>query len=216
MRGPMLIIDKLPDVAYLDEQLLDDAGRIRVLPAESYNNIDPTHLRVWCHLKARYTLPTVELLQWLREQIGSRHSQTIEIGAGNGDLGYHLGITATDSYVQVDDPNYAATYAASKQPPTRPTPDVKKIGATEAVLLYSPKVVIGSWITHQSFSGPGHDKGVKEGYIIRHVETYIHIGNDRVQHQKPILQYPHDCYKFPWIVSRATHLSGNVIWVWGK
>jgi hypothetical protein len=45
---------------------------------------------------------TVELVAWLHDRIAGR--KAIEIGAGMGDLGYHLGIPQTDSYAQIEDP----------------------------------------------------------------------------------------------------------------
>ncbi len=79
------------------DYLLDDNGVMRLLPAARLDAIPNQALRLWCHNHARYGLPTAELIEWL--QFFVKSYKAIEIGSGCGDLAFHLGIPATDSYV---------------------------------------------------------------------------------------------------------------------
>ena len=65
-------------------------ARFRLLPAAFWRAIDPQVLVVFATATARWGIVTVELVEWLRERI--RRRKAIGIGAGNGDLGFHLGI----------------------------------------------------------------------------------------------------------------------------
>lgn len=208
---------KPSEVTYLDAQLLQ-GDRLRLLPAAVYRQIPHAHLRLWASLHGRYGLPTQELIDWLKAQIGNRRA--LEIGAGCGDLGYHLGITMTDSYQQVDDPATAAHYAALRQVPTTPPPDVIKEDAENAVRKRKPQVVIGSWITEKwlpanvPWENTGNYKGPREEYILDRCATYILVGNQNIHGKKRILKLPHAEFSFPWLVSRAADQTANRIYVW--
>lgn len=199
----------------LDQTLLDTDGRIRLLKAEDYRGIDRTELRFWCHIRARYFLPTQEAIAWLKEQIGDRTA--IEVGAGNGDLGYHLGIPATDSYIQ-HEPDVRAYYQAIRQPITNPPPDVERLDALAAIQQYNPQVVVAAWLTHKYKEGvqAGSVYGVEEEKIVDRVQSYIHIGNYSVHEKKPALALEHKELWFPWLVSRSQNPGSDVVFVWGQ
>jgi hypothetical protein len=95
MIGPVSILPG-SSAAWPLPDLLDEGHLLRLLPYAAYDRIHPEGLRLWCHKNARYGLPTIECIDWLRKFIGGRSA--IEIGAGYGDLAYHLGIPATDSH----------------------------------------------------------------------------------------------------------------------
>src|SRR5271170_675184 len=78
----------------------EDPPRLKLLSYKEYDKIDRIALKLFCHATGRYGLPTIELVEYLKELIGGRSA--IEIGAGNGDLGRHLGIPMTDSRLQED------------------------------------------------------------------------------------------------------------------
>lgn len=203
------------ELAALNRLLLDGRGRIYPFKAAFYHDyVQPDLLRVWCNKNARYGVVTRELLDWLLEQIN--HRTALEIGAGMGDLGSHLGIPMTDSYQQVDNPETKITMQACLQTPTRPPSNVLKANAQNAVLQFKPAVVIGSWITQHWLPGDeeGNMHGPREEQILKNCETYIHIGNENVHGNKRILKLPHETYKFPWLISRAKDPTKNVIWVW--
>lgn len=204
----------------LSNRWLDSNGRIKLLPAAEFRSVPHDHLRVWCARTARYGIPTLELIEWLKEKIGDRSA--IEVAAGNGDLGYHLGVPSTDSYIQQTAP-IQLIYATTGQVPTAPTPDVRKMDALSAINHYKPKVVIASWLTRKFLVGKDKEGkaeasiyGPEEEKIIARCKTYIHVGNTGVHSQKTILKLPHTTYQFPWLVSRGSDPEGNVVWSWGK
>ena len=107
------MFDVLPPTTPVPPNLLDAAGSFRAISTAELDRIPAASLRLWCHLNARYGLPTVELVAWLHQFIAGR--QAIEIGAGHGDLGRQLGIPTTDSRIQ-ERPDVAAFYRSIGQP----------------------------------------------------------------------------------------------------
>src|SRR5271166_6566557 len=98
----------------MPQDLLDESGNLKLLSAYEYDQFDPHSLRMFCHNYARYLLPTKELVDFIqRYVIGSMSA--IEIGAGCGDLGRHLGIRMTDNYCQ-ERPDVKAYYQLARQP----------------------------------------------------------------------------------------------------
>src|ERR1700730_3374933 len=84
----------------LDASLLLPNGRLRLMPTPDLLAFGLPRLQAWCVLRARYQLVTRELVQWLSDRIAGRPA--LEIGAGMGDLGWHLGIPQTDLGLQGD------------------------------------------------------------------------------------------------------------------
>lgn len=204
------------DVLYLDDVLLSSDGRIKLLPAAKYHEIDYCHLMAWGGMRARYTFPTIELVEWLKDKIAGR--EALEIGAGNGDLGYHLGIRRIDNYSQLQ-PDVILWYALHGMEVTQPTPDVEEIDAIDAINKYRPKVVVGSFITQKSYGdvkNSGNVYGPEEENILQGTDCYIHVGNENAHGDKRILRHPHQKFKFPWIVTKTIDQSKNVIYQWGK
>jgi hypothetical protein len=206
--------------ADLSRRWLTPDGRIKLLPAREFQEVPLDHLRIWCHSTARYGIPTLELVMWLKNRIGTL--KALEIGAGNGDLGWHLGVTMTDSYCQ-QDPLVKVFYSRGGQVPTNPPPEVKKYEAVEAIKKAKPQVVIGSWITRKFIQGRDIE-GVSEANIFGPIEEnilklcpcYIHIGNYNIHRGKTILSKKHSAFTFPWLVSRAADQGQNVIHVWER
>jgi hypothetical protein len=205
------------DVAYLDKQLLDEVGNLRILDSTFYSTIPIEHLTVWCHNKGIYCLPTVELIEWLRLHVIL--GETIEIGSGNGAIGRELNIPITDACLMRKS-EIVMYYTLIGQPVTNYPDDIIEFDAVKAIDFYKPSVVIGSWITHryqeeQCHRG-GNAYGVDENFVIENVNKYIMIGNESVHKLKPILELSHKEYKFPWLYSRSLSYENNVIYVWEK
>lgn len=121
---------EIVNVEHIDRAVLDEDGRLRALyPAVKFHAFSPTQLRVWCFQRARYVIPTLELVGWLRARIAGR--EALEIAAGNADLGYLAGIRETDSGVQQGDAKAYLLFAG--QPPTNPPPAVRRMDALEAI-----------------------------------------------------------------------------------
>lgn len=216
---PRPIIMEDIDVAYLDALWLADDGRIKLLPAAAFREIDPMHLRLWMHHQARYCLPTLELVTWLREQIGDRTA--VELGSGNGDLYYHLGITGTDSYIQTT-PEFLQMTALWAQPSTKPRRDTLRLNAETAVRNLSPDLAVACYLTRKFI--PGKDRigkaqafiwGPREEKIIERVQCYIHVGNEHTHGQKTALKKRHRKIRLPGLVTRGDPAL-DIIYVWGS
>lgn len=210
------IIDNI-DISYLNERWLAEDGRIKLLPASEFRSVPNDHLRLWLHHQARYCLPTVELVEWLRAQIGGAYA--VELGCGNGDLYHHLKITGVDSCIQ-NSPMVAAFMRMLGQVPTHPHKDVVPMNAENAVLQLRPRVAIACYLTRKFIQGVDQEGvshasmyGVREEAIIDHVPLYIHIGNRMTHGDKTVLSLPHDELRFPWLVTRG-HPDHDVIYVW--
>ena len=204
------------DTSYLDSLLLDDDGFCRLLPYSEIASIEHVDFMQWCHARAVYQYPTVELIEFLKRTIDGRSA--IEVASGTGQIGRHLGIRMTDSHMQLE-PDIRAYYIALGQVPITYPPSVENVDANEAVIRYAPDVVVACWLTHKFLPNTGMTQGsamgADEEHIIRSVETYIHVGNDGSHSQKPALQLPHQKEYFPWLASRAADPSKNHVLVWG-
>jgi hypothetical protein len=200
----------------LDTLLLDSVTkRIKLLSASTYELIDRQDLRIWMHYRARYSIPTVELVSWLKNRIDGR--SVIEIGAGNGDLGYHLGIRSTDNGCQQYE-NVRLAYLAMGQVPTNPSLDVIIKDAIQAILEYQPEVVIGAWITDKWVEGAseGNIYAPDAHQIIQNAE-YIRIGSKKIHGRSKLLEFPHETIEIPGLVSRTSSTPpDDVIHVWKK
>jgi hypothetical protein len=199
--------------------LLDGDGLLRLLSASAYDAIARDALRLFCHKHARYGLPTVELVNWLREQIAGR--TVIEIGSGSGDLAHHLGIPATDNRMQ-EWPEIQVNYRLMGQPVIRYPGFVQSLDAIDAVATYRPEVVIASWVTEwidPNLPPPptgGNPWGIKEDQIVAGGSTYILIGNIKVHGAKKIMALPHQEHVLPFLRSRAMFPSLDRVWVWNS
>lgn len=205
------------DVGYLDELLFDEEGRLRLVPAAELKKVPREHLIYWANKNARYGIPSVELVGLIKEIIGDR--KALEIGAGFGDFGRHLGIRMTDSASQTS-PEMRAYYASLGQPIIDPPPDVERIDGNAAVRKYKPKVVFASWVTQKFRPGDERKKigsskyGVDELALVDSVDSYIYLGNEYTHRDKRILKRPHATLKPDFLFSRAFLPEQDVIWIW--
>jgi hypothetical protein len=197
--------------------LLESNGKLKLLSAKDYHDYNRILLLTWCHLNARYGLPTRELIDFLKIFIADKTA--IEIGAGHGDLGYHLNIPCTDSKLQ-SRPEIALFYKMLKQPVIQYPDDVEELEALEAINKYKPQVVIASWVTE--YIAPdetpppqgGSVHGVNEEQLLDMVDYYILIGNLSVHGDKKIMKRRHTAYKPSFICSRASNPDDDRIFVW--
>lgn len=189
------------------------SGSMRCLPAADFAGVTPMQLRLLCHATGIYGIPTVELVDLIKREIGDRSA--IEIGAGHGGFGQALGIPATDYMLCRVHPEVAAYYAATRQPPPHIGPNVEQRDAVGAVTKYAPQVVFGSWIT-QKFdeeSQDGNVYGVDEEWLLSRVETYMVYGSMRTHGGKRICRRPHRVVQAPWMLGRAQ--EGNAaLFIW--
>lgn len=206
-------------LAELDARCLDDQGQLEVMPAAFYATWPRQELSIWCVRRGLYCLPTHELVDFLREQIGDRTA--IEIGSGNGCLGRSLGIPMTDSRQQELE-HVEARYTQLGQAIVNYGPDVEKLTALEAVEKYKPQVVVAAWVTHRYDKARpryrGNMYGVDEGRMLdkKWVKRYIFVGHEQVhgvQAPKPILGRRHETHRLPFLYSRSPE-PRDVVWIW--
>lgn len=206
------------DVSYLDKLLLDEKG-LKPVFAKDLSEVNPVHLMIWGNKNGVYTYPTVELIDWLREQINDK--KAIEICSGTGVIGRALGIPFTDSYIQTS-PEMILLYLSANQHPIQPPEDVLKLEANDAVDHFNPEIVIGCYVTQKYLPGDeGPPKigssiyGVDELIMLPKIKTYINIGNTSVHGDKRIRSiYSHEVHRFPWLFTRASQPEKNEIVVY--
>lgn len=207
---------KNSNIITIYNEVLDNNNRVKLMPAEEWRKYKWDDFRLFCHEFSRYGIPTIEVINFLKEKINGR--RTLEIGAGAGDLGYHLGIKMTDSKQQ-ERPEVIAAYKAMRQPLIKYPKDVERREATDAVYKYKPEVVVASWITtyapHEMPYG-SNPYGVREFDILRLCETFILIGNRDTHGDKPIMEIEHEEYLLSGLVSRAHNQDNNRIWIWNR
>jgi hypothetical protein len=203
------------DISGADKLLLDERGLVRVLPADELRKIPDDVMKFWCHHRAVYLVPSVELIAWLKERIGGR--KAIEIGGGNGVVGRALGVPITDNRCQ-EWPDVRAYYAMTKQPTVKYRRDVESLGALGAVAKHKPQVVVACWVTHlyraDEHERAGNMYGVDEDALLDSgIETYIHVGSTTSHDKKRILSRPHEEFRPGFLFGRGK-AEDRVIWVW--
>ncbi|MFN9470924.1 hypothetical protein [Acidovorax sp.] len=211
-----IVIDpsKVRDIGPL---LLDAEGGLRVLPASDLKGTNAAERLMFGVRHGIYSIPTIELVEYLRERVAGRCA--IEIGAGSGVLARALGIPATDNRQQ-EEPGLKAYYAQLGQPTVPYGEHVERLDASEAVTKYKPEVVIACWVTHRfdpaRESAGGSSSGVDEAAIIAACDEYIFIGNEQVHAHKPIWELPHEKQTPAWLFSRAANGSPDFVATWRR
>jgi hypothetical protein len=204
-----------PGTRDISAEVLDERGRMRVLPAAFWAATAPAERMLFGYTHGIYSFPTVELVDRLRELIDGRSA--IEIGAGHGVLAEALDIPATDSRQQEKEP-YRSRIIAEGQPPVRYGDNVSELHAIRAIRRHRPKVVIGCWVTHKyrrdrHWAG-GNAAGVVEEEVIANCQAYIFVGNERVHRHKSIWSLPHEIEYPDYVYSRAMNGTRDFIAVW--
>lgn len=203
------------NVRDISPEVLDDQGRMRILPASYWATTTADQRTKFGHLNGIYSIPTLELVEHLRGLIDGR--KAIEIGAGNGVLAEALGIPATDNRMQEKQP-YRQHYALEDQPIVPYGPNVLEFDARQAVRRLRPQVVIACWVTHKyertRHHAGGHVIGVVEEEIISNCEQYVFVGNEKVHAPKKIWTLPHTIEYPAFVYSRASNGSREFIATW--
>ena len=202
------------DVSYLDT--LFGWPNVRPVAAEILNRISQNDLSLWCLKRGIYQLPTIELIDFLRERMGEPQ-HCLEIGAGAGHIGRALGIRMSDNKMQ-EWPLIKQHYAKLKQPTVSYGKDVECLPALSAVSQYQARTVISCWVTEKFVPGKqsGNAYGVDEVALLGlpWVETYILVGNRLTHGEKDIFrQYEYEELQFDWLYSRSMERSQNAIWI---
>lgn len=198
----------------LEDILLNENGTIRQVSFAELKKFTQNDISVFCWKHAVYQLPTTELIEWLKKEIGD--TKAIEIGAGNGCFGRILNIPSTDLMLQKRF-DIKRKYMLSGQPLINYGNNVIEMEADKAIEHFKPETVIATWVT-QKFSDDWRDTptgnidGVNEIGFPKKIKRYIHVGNELTHAQKAILNLPHKEYKFAWLISRSMHRGNNIIY----
>ncbi|HEY9879016.1 MAG TPA: hypothetical protein V6D29_11200 [Leptolyngbyaceae cyanobacterium] len=201
------------EIESLDAQIWDiDKNIPKLLPAAFYKDIPLQSLRAWCVRRAIYQIPTIELVDWLKNKIAGKRA--IEVGSGNNGLCHYLGIQGTDNRCQ-QLPEVITLYEMAGQVPTNPADSIKTLDAVDAVKRYKPDIIVASWITQKKLvQGNGNQYGPEEEKIVDSGRVYIHIGNVDIHGDKRILSRPHQKIVAPGLVSRSAYPDLNCVYVW--
>lgn len=212
------------DITYIEELLFDEEGRLKAVSNDILREIPHPHLRYFCHVHGLYSIPSLELMDALELLIGPKE-KALEIGAGNGVYGRHLGIKSTDNYMQHD--KNKAKYKSALDMiniagviPVQYGYDVEEYDAIEAVRKFKPSTVIGAWVTHK-YNPREHERGGNMYGVDMHqmldrksVERFILIGNKDVHASNPLMDLPHKEIMMVGIYSRASNEQANRIFIW--
>lgn len=203
------------DIDYLYKDLYVD-GKLQIKPYSYYKDLDRDEVRQFCVKEGIYCLPTTELVEFLKTEIGD--SRALEIGSGNGAIAEALEIRATDNKMQSWS-HIKERYDLLKQGTVQYGQNVDVYDGMDAVRRFKPKTVISAWVTHKynpkQHYREGNMYGVDEQKVLDRIEKYIFIGNTHTHRHKPILDNFHRTIKPEWLVSRVWN-DKDVIWVWEK
>lgn len=197
-------------------EVLGSDGRMQILPAAYWAGTTPEERMRFGVAHGYYLLPTVELVDALREKIAGR--KAIEIGAGNGILAEALGIIATDSFQQ-EQPQYRQLYQRLDQPTVSYGANVEQADADRAIRRHVPEVVLACWVTHKyqpsRHDAGGNQDGVNEENVVQAAE-YIFVGNQGVHQSKKIWNREHTIEFPPYVYSRAMNGTPDFIATWKR
>ncbi len=203
------------DLRAIEDFLLPN-GTYVIPYAQELLKFSPDERMQFGHKYGMYTLPTLELIDFLKALIGTQ--KAVEIGSGVGIIGQALGIPCTDNYCQ-DHPAAKAMYAQYGQTTIKYGAHVLKRDAEWVARKWQPDIILGSWITHK-YVDPiieGNMFGPDEAVILQHCKQYVMLGHERIHSKKPIANRPHKIIKSsecPFYVTRSWESELNAIFIW--
>lgn len=192
-------------------------GKLRPMPYAFWKSMSFNTRRLFLHYHAQYFLPTLESILFIDRLISDvPKKDCLEIGAGNGWLGFLLGIRMTDNYNQTK-PEIKQMYDNAGQPVIKYGADVEKIEAVDAAKKYLPHTIIGSWITEKGEPPYGNPYAIDEVEMMRYCKRYVFIGTDIEHRYKTLIRNASgQKYKCPGLISRTKDDDKNTIWVFEK
>jgi len=183
----------------LNSELFNGSSLI-IKPHSYFQQYEWIVIRSFMHDNALYTLPTEELIDFLKSEIEGY--KAIEICCGSGSIGKALNIPATDSKLQ-EDPVIQMHYKLMGQPVIKYPSHVKKYEAMDAVNKVKPEVVIGSYVTKQWNGSSGNYWSPNELTILKRIKKYIHIGDLKTHADKPLMQMDYILHQPEWLICRG-------------
>ena len=206
----------LLNVAKIVNQAITDNGDLNVLPSEFYKQFTQEDISTFCTVKGYYSLPTEELIDFLKNEIGNEE-KVIEIAGGNGVYGRALGIVSTDSYLQKLNTQVRLRYEQTQQTIVPYGSNVKPLEAMEAVRKYKPRIVVVAWGTHKfDRKKPieeGNQYGIEFEKIMAYqsVEKIILIGDLEIHKFNPVRKKATRIIQEDWIISRSLRNQNAII-----
>lgn len=209
------LISRTVDTGAVRQAVLDHEGRIKELPAAQWLRFPREEVRMFMHEYPVYVLPTTELLDALEDL--TEGLRTIEIGAGSGSIGRHLGIKMTDSYLQQDNEQVKVFYQLTGQSLIHYPPDVIKADALTAYRRFKPECILGCYVTHRWREGMrnGSMYGVDFERLLPLVKRLILIGNKHTHGENPIMALRHREIDLQGaLITRSEDRASDRIFVW--
>lgn len=209
------LISRTVDTGAVRQAVLDNEGRIKELPAAQWLRFPWEEVRMFMHEYPVYVLPTTELLDALEDL--TKGLRTIEIGAGSGSIGRHLGIKMTDSYLQQDNEKVKMFYQLTGQPVIHYPSDVIKADALTAYRRFKPECILGCYVTHRWREGMqnGNMYGVDFERLLPLVERLILVGNKHTHGENPIMVLHHkEIDLHDTLITRSEDRASDRIFVW--
>jgi hypothetical protein len=207
------IYDSFIDLTEMESVLFEN-GEFQILSISDLNRFSGTHFVHFGHKYSMYTIPTLELIEALKELIGS--DQAVEIGSGCGILGKALGIKCTDNYCH-ELPEIKMHYKLYHQNTVKYGSHVEKRDAEWVARKWRPDVIFGSWVTHKYNEKlkSGNAYGPDEEVILDNCKRYILLGNGKTHDEKPIMRYKPDVIRnFPGYIIKSTSPELNKVYIW--
>lgn len=208
------------DTSYLDKLLLDEKKQLIPIDSSILKYIPHLHLQIFCHKNGIYHIITTELIEFLKNEIGSR--RTIEINAGNGCISRTLGITGIDNRMHTRNKRLKERLLLVNGSAPNIPKEIKNFEALNAVRLFRPEIVVGAFVTqksqahHSAMGIQGSFWGVDETAMLKMVKKYIHFGNKETHRGKFIFSLAHQELSFHWLYNRSRDQSLNRVWIWGN
>lgn len=202
------------DISGLEELTGATSGMVRPIPAGEVEKFSFSVLRLFLHKYGLYTMPTVELIDYLAGIIQGK--KAIEIGAGMGVIGRSLGIPVTDNKMQ-QWPQVKAQYDRMRQPTIQYPSDIVEMDALQAVKHYKPDIVIGSYITHKWQPGmsSGNQFGVDNLKLSKMVQAYYMIGSLTTHCNDPAMKHLEGIERHNFLYTRGGK-ENSVIFRWKR
>lgn len=202
--------------------LLDERGLYTAVHSAAFQRVPTADLQLWGSAHAVFQFVTIELLDWLKTEIGE--AKALEICAGNGVISRSLGIVGVDNRIQQKAyfQRNAIDFYGELHPDnfTAPPREIKNYNANDAVRIFRPEVVVGAFVTPKvtradnarGIMGNGYGPDMFE--MFKRLKKYIHFGNRRTHLPNPIYDLPHLELEYPWLVTRCVDPSLNRVWIW--
>ncbi|GAB2639649.1 hypothetical protein [Vibrio panuliri] len=213
------------DLTELRALLLDEKGRLRPVPAKELESIPHDELQYFCHIYGLYSVPSIEFIEWLEFHIEDKE-KCVEIAAGNGVYGRHLGVTMTDNYMQhpknrAKFRNAIQAYDNDSIPLVQYGDDVIEEDGKEAVRLRKAETVLCAWATHRYQRTKHHLGGNMFGIDFewiakrKHVKKIILVGNITTHKNNPLMDYPHEEHELTgYLFSRSSYPQFDRVFIW--